>query len=155
MTTLTQPAGDVRVYVAVARQGIPAHRPTGDGITGCGRSTRTGQLFNAADAIKQLHVTWCEQCWTPGAGLDRTPGTPDPATVLQPVPARTIWRDSRTPGRRLRVVLVTPTEVRTQWTFATTTDAWRHAARTVAVFTRAEWQQWMRRETAADLVGVR
>lgn len=62
--TIIAPTGDTRVYVAVARRGIPAHKIADDGATTvCGRATRSGQAMWADVAVAGYDVTWCEQCW--------------------------------------------------------------------------------------------
>ena len=64
--SIVPPTGDTRVYVARARQGIPAHQLADDGATTvCGRACRSGQTMWADEAIAGYAVTWCEQCWEP------------------------------------------------------------------------------------------
>lgn len=151
--TVQPPTGDTRIYVASARQGIPAHRPTGDGITRCGRSTRSGLIYRADAAIADLHVAWCPPCWTPGAGLDRTPGTPAPGSTPERIPADSIWREIADPAKRLRIKVVSPTQVQAKWTYSIAGGAFGDSKRTVVV-ARADWYRLYRRETAADLGAV-
>jgi hypothetical protein len=148
--TVVPPAGDARVYLAAARRGTPAHKPTGDGITRCGRSTRTGQTMTASKAIEALAVTWCPVCWTPGLGVDRTPGVPAADAALKPIPLRSYWRHVQTAARRVQVVDVSATLVVANTLHPYPGGGWRRSGRAPITVPREQWHGLYRRETADE-----
>jgi hypothetical protein len=154
VTAFTPPTGDTRIYVARARQGIPAHRRTGDGITGCGRSTRTGLIYTAEAATAELAVVWCKACWTPGAGMDRTPGVPEPGRRLKPVPLNSFWRHREIPDKRVQAITVTGTAVVAR-SWHRYDGSWRRSGRAAVTVDRTLWHERYRPETVDDLAGAR
>jgi hypothetical protein len=53
---------DTPVWIAAARRDIEAHRVDGP-VTGCGRSTRTGERLIAQGAHTRHQPRWCRRCW--------------------------------------------------------------------------------------------
>ncbi|OKI47210.1 hypothetical protein [Micromonospora sp. CB01531] len=56
------PTAEETVWIAAARREIEAHR-IDEPLTGCGRSTRTGQRLAAGQAWGLHEARWCRRCW--------------------------------------------------------------------------------------------